>query len=286
MAFFERTADGFDPLPHAASQWSTQTINGAAVAGLAAYAVETEHGESGLVPARFTIDLFRQPLFRTLTVRTLRIRDGRTLRVADVWVEQDDKPVARATLVSARPTAQPLGARWTPQPLPKYPRTEEFPPLAEPGGYWGSDAHPSGWSRSMADHQNASRKRLWIHQTDVLADEPSSPFVRAASVGELTNTLASWGDRGIGFINHDFTMLLSRNPIGAEIGIEADNHTSDHGMAAGAATLYDREGRFGLCVVSAVAHAMAGLDLSEFIENEHWSGTRDGTAASDITETR
>nr|WP_237088144.1 acyl-CoA thioesterase domain-containing protein [Nocardia seriolae] len=249
------------------------------MAGLAAYGAETEHGESGLVPARFTIDLFRQPRFHPLTVRSQRVRDGRTVRVADVWVEQDDKPVARATLVLARPTAQPPGTRWLPEPQPEYPRPERFSPLIEPGGYWGSDAHPTGWSTAMAEHQNTSRKRLWIHQTDVLAGEPSSPFARAASVGELTNTLTSWGDRGIGFINHDFTMLLSRNPIGAEIGIEADNHTSDCGLAAGAATLYDREGRFGLCVVSAVAHAVAGLDLSEFTDN--WGETRGGTAASD-----
>ncbi|MFJ4657682.1 acyl-CoA thioesterase domain-containing protein [Nocardia sp. NPDC088792] len=278
MAFFERTIEGFAPLPHAASQWSAHAINGAAVAGLGAYGIESEHGGPGLVPARFTIDLFRQPKFGPLSVRTRQVRDGRTVRIADAWVEQGGVPVARATAVLVRLTAQPAGTRWQPRASPEYPRPQDISTPSEPAIHWGSDAHPEGWSTVMSEHQNASRKRLWIYQADLFAGEPSSPFVRAASVGELANTLTSWGDKGIGFINHDFTMVLSRNPSSAEIGIEADNHSSVGGLAAGAATMYDRDGSFGVCVVSAVARGAAALDVSAAKDN--WADTHRGSANS------
>ncbi|KAF0847127.1 hypothetical protein FNL39_10324 [Nocardia caishijiensis] len=43
------------------------------------------------------------------------------------------------------------------------------------------------------------------------------------------------------------SITFSRMPIGVEMGIEAEGHLSDDGIAAGAAVLYDADGAFGMC---------------------------------------
>ncbi|MFE3075318.1 acyl-CoA thioesterase domain-containing protein [Nocardia tengchongensis] len=266
MAFFTRGDQGFQPLPFAASQWAPNSINGSALAGLAAHVLESDQGRPEFRVARFTMDIFRQPKFAPLQADTSLVRAGRSIRISDVLVQQDGRAVARASMVSIKSTQQPAGTRWypddQPMPLPEQLATA----LSEPGIHWGSDAHPDGWSSSMSEHQNASRKRLWFHQPQVMAELENTAFVRAAMLGELTNTLTSWGDRGIGFINHDVTIVLARMPIGPAVGIQADNHISEDGVAAGAATMWDRHGRFGISVVGSIAHMAGSLDVSDAAE--------------------
>ena len=70
IAFFEPISDTgrpgaglrYRPTPFAASLWAPGTLNGPAVCGLAARAVETEFGDDEFVPARCTID-------RSFTIR-------------------------------------------------------------------------------------------------------------------------------------------------------------------------------------------------------------------------
>lgn len=59
---------------------------------------------------------------------------------------------------------------------------------------------------------------------------------------EVRSPLTNWGTAGVGFINVDLTLVLARLPQGLELGLEADNHISDAGVAVGTATLYDRQG--------------------------------------------
>lgn len=262
MAYFTRRADGFHPLPFSRSQWSPDTINGSALAGLTAHALEADCSASGFRVARFTMDIFRQPAFAPLRAEATMVREGRSIRIADVTVRQGDRAVARASMVSIRPTREPAGSRWHPDSRSMSLSESLSTALPRPGILWGSDEHPGGWSASMTEHQNPGRKRLWFDQPRLFAEEDNTPFVRAAMLGELTNTLTSWGDRGIGFINHDVTILLAREPIGSVVGIEADNHVSDEGIAAGAATMWDSRGRFGMSMVGSVAHMAGSLHVS------------------------
>ncbi|AQA24086.1 thioesterase-like superfamily protein [Rhodococcus sp. MTM3W5.2] len=208
------------------------------------------------------MDIFRQPAFASLQTETAVVREGRSVRIADVLVRQGARTVARASMVSIRPTQEPNGSRWHPDSPSMSLSDTQLAALSKPGILWGSDGHADGWSESMPQHQNASRKRLWFHQPQLFAESENSPFVRAAMAGELANTLTSWGDGGIGFINHDVTILLARPPIGTLVGIEADNHASDDGIAAGAASMWDSQGRFGISVVSSVAHMAGSLDAA------------------------
>ncbi|MET9490043.1 acyl-CoA thioesterase domain-containing protein [Nocardia sp. NPDC006630] len=260
MTYFEHRGDQFHPLPFSQSQWSSDSINGQALAGLSAHAVESAWSEAGYRPAKFVLDIFRQPAYAPLQTEVTPVREGRSIRIADVLVRQGERIVARASMVAIRPSQDPTGTRWQPADATMRLTDSLAAQLPRPGILWGSDEHPDRWSISMPEHQNSGRKRLWFDQPQVVADIENTPFVRAAMVGELTNTLTSWSDRGIGFINHDVTMLLARLPIGPVVGIEADNHISSDGIATGSATMWDSSGRFGMSVVGSVAHAAGSLN--------------------------
>lgn len=58
------------------------------------------------------------------------------------------------------------------------------------------------------------------------------------------------------------TVNLSRLPIGYELGLRADNIIASAGISIGAATLYDRTGPVGTCVVTTLSNARRQIDFS------------------------
>ncbi|MFI6871733.1 thioesterase family protein [Nocardia sp. NPDC050406] len=252
--YFESVDSGFEPTRWSASQWSSAQVVGPALCGLMAHQLELEHATDGFVPVRLTVDMFSAARFAHTTTPTVRIRDGKRIRVADISVLQNGQPVARATAVLLRPSEQPPGALWTRAEQPVPPQRDDStmshrPPL------FGSDANPDTWSLAPTDNENDSRKRTWQQPIRALAEAELTPFVRAAIVGEATSLVTNWGDKGIGFINTDLTLALARLPEGLDIGVEADNHLSEDGIAVGTATLFDRRGSFGSAMVTAVSNA-------------------------------
>ncbi|MGW4367431.1 acyl-CoA thioesterase domain-containing protein [Nocardia takedensis] len=260
-AFFEQTAAGFEPLAYAASAWSREMVNGPAVCALLARCLETEHGAADFVPARLTVDLFRPTLRRTVNVRTNAVRTGNRIRVADAELVQDGAVVARASAVFLRASEQPPGDLWTRDRLPAPPPAELLGAPGQP--LWGSDAHPDGWTTELADHQNGSRKRCWQTPVATVLGQPLSPFAAVATIGESTSLMTNWSSVGVGFINADVTIALSRPVQGTAIGVEADGHLSTAGISVGSATLFDRAGAFGSCVVTALANAQRTVDFAE-----------------------
>ncbi|MFX0574018.1 thioesterase family protein [Nocardia nepalensis] len=268
LGFFEETALGFEPLPFAASAWSPDMVNGPAICGLLARALEREHGLPGFVPARLTVDLFRPTRTKPVQVVTELVRDGRRIRVADAALMQDGADVARATAIFLKQSAQPPGELWTRRDRPEPPPVEISPPTSLPRApMWGSDAHADGWSRRIGEHQNGSRKRTWQVPMRLIEGQTPSAFVGAAMIGEATSMMTNWGSAGIGFINTDLTLALARPAVGPEIGLEADSHLSADGIAVGTATLFDRLGSFGTCVVTALSNAERQVDFSNGINH-------------------
>ncbi|KAA0023660.1 thioesterase family protein [Antrihabitans cavernicola] len=229
-------------------------ITGPATCGIVARELENAFGTADFVPARLTVDLFRAGMMSETTVTTTSVRDGRRIKVADASVLQGGVEIARATLVLLRTSEEPPGEVWVPDDRPIPPNAE---PSTEPGFWWGSDDHPDGWTQSMRAQHNAGRKRMWGRQIGVVSGEEPSQFVRCAMAAESTSLMSNWGTLGVGFINADMTMALARLPIGPDIGLEADNHISTAGVAVGSATLFDRHGSFGSCVITAVANPQA-----------------------------
>lgn len=107
--FFSRTGEGhvFDPTESALSRWGNDSLNGPAVVGLAARALEAAYGMAGFLPTRLTADLFKAAHRVPTEVRTRLVRDGRRIRNAECDILQDGTVVARATMVAYRMSAPP-----------------------------------------------------------------------------------------------------------------------------------------------------------------------------------
>src|SRR4051794_41561307 len=72
-------------MPHADARgpWSPDMLHGRLLGGLAAWAIERDHGDEGFVPARLTVDLFKSPAMALTTIATEVVRaGGRVLAVA------------------------------------------------------------------------------------------------------------------------------------------------------------------------------------------------------------
>ncbi|MFN8033865.1 MAG: thioesterase family protein [Mycobacterium sp.] len=253
--FIAEGDDTFRPTPAAAGYWGDGVLSGPAVAGLAAWAMERSHGASEFMPSRFTIDLLKPATARPIRVQTRTIRDGRRMRAAECDVIQGDSVVATATLMQYRRSESPAGQQWSTQ-------TTFVPPRDAEGDdvYVGSDG--VGWSPMGVHHQHTGRKRAYYRGQDPVAGQPASPFVRAVIVAEAaTNLVVNLGTEGIGYINGDLTVALSRLPCSEHIGVQADSQWAADGISIGNATLFDQDGPFGTGLVTAIANPAARIDF-------------------------
>ena len=248
--------DRVQPTQFAQSLWGEDHLNGPAVVGLAAHALETAFGLPDFLPARLTVDLFRAARGVPTTTKVTLVRDGRRVRNSECDVVQDGVTVARATLVQYRLAEQPLGEEW-------FRATDFDPPAVIDGGlapYLDSDG--VGWTRAIADHQNAGRKRYVAQPIDVVGGQVNTPFVRAAVAAEGTSMVTNLGTAGIGYINGDLTVALTRLPQDDWVGVVAETHWAAHGIAVGATTLYDSAGPFGTGLTTAVSNPAAQIDFA------------------------
>ena len=120
-----------------------------------------------------------------------------------------------------------------------------------------------GWDSSgAAEHQNTSRKRVYHRTIDVVAGEHASPFVRTVVAAEATSLVTNLGTRGIGYINGDLTVALSRLPVGDYVGVQADSHWCADGIVSryrdACSTM---PGPFGTAMVTAIANPAAQIDF-------------------------
>jgi hypothetical protein len=238
-------------------------VNGPALVGLAALSLESDHGADGFLPARFTADLFRPARRVPTSVRTRMVRDGRRIRITECDILQGDTEVAGATLVQYRMSGPPPGREWV------APENSFVPPagVGSTGAAYLVGSDDAGWGGSVGigdgvdAHQNTSRKRVYHRAAELVAGQSASPFVRAVVAAEATSLVTNLGTEGIGYINGDLTVALSRLPVGDYVGLQADSHWCADGISVGSATLFDDLGPIGIGMVTALANPAAQIDF-------------------------
>lgn len=253
-AHFTQIDDCYVPTVNAQSHWGDDHLNGPAIVGLAAQVLENAFGLPDFMPARLTVDLFKAARGVPTTARLRLVRSGRRVRNSECEIVQDAVTVARATLVQYRRDAAPRGSEWTPTPEFAFPAERDDLRIQ-----MHSDG--VGWSGAVADHQNAGRKRAVNRGIDVVAGQPTTPFVNAVMVAEATSLVTNLGTDGVGYINGDLTVALVRLPESERIGVRADSHVVSDGIAVGTATLFDQKGAFGSGLVTAVSNPAAQIDF-------------------------
>ena len=239
-AYFTPTDDGFLPGESARSWWVPGMIHGRLLAGLLARELETSYGDPGFQFSRLTVDMFRNAPFEPVRVSSVVVREGRRIRVTEATVTTSVGAVARASAVQLRRGEQP------PSPVPTRTPAWDAP-------------DPADMRRSVSEFgDDPTRRRMWIREKSPLVDgETLSPFVRAALAADMASPLAHRSHDELEFINADYTLVLSRDPVGRDIGLEAGGHASDAGVAVGHCTMHDAEGPIGFSMAVAVANVRA-----------------------------
>ncbi len=263
LSFFTRHGDDLLPVDLARSLWSEDQMHGVALSGALARSLEqavAAAGRSELRPTRYTVDLFRPARMAPCRITTTVVREGSRLLLVDAVLTQEGQPVARAGAVFLRPTTPATGAVWEPDAAFSPPPLDLAPVSDKPRVPLFS-SELIGWSASFADHQNGERKMTWQTGVPVVPDEQPSGFVAAASVSDAASMVTNWGSQGVEHINTDITLTLARTPVSLEIGLAAVDRVSADGIATGTVTVFDRQGRLGTAVVSALANTKRSVDF-------------------------
>lgn len=258
MSFFVRQGDQLIAEKLALSPWAPDKLSGTGVCGLLARELEG-HCPDGFVPARLTVDLYQPVANAAFDMRSRVVRRGSRIAVIDATLVQEGQERVRASAVFLTTGDEPPGQVWSrAEDLPTPPEgcasPEGSPPLFKSGEH--------DWTSDFGANQNAERKVSWHSLPPLVAGEPITPFQRAAFLGDATNHVCHWGSAGAGYINTDVTVALSRLPIGHELGLRADNTIAADGISIGSATLYDRTGPVGTCVVTTLSNARRQIDFT------------------------
>ncbi|MFG1795714.1 thioesterase family protein [Nocardia sp. NPDC049149] len=234
-------------------------VAGPAVCALLARELETHCPGTDFIPARLTADLFSPVLNEPIALQSAVIRSSNRMTVADASIVQRGQIRARATALFLLTAEQPPGEVWQPRPHLPAPHTRLVAPEGEPPLFKYGAAE---WTDNFAAAQTADRKIMWQNLPPLIEGETISPFQRAAALGDATNLVCHWGSAGVGYINTDMTLTLSRLPEGPELGLQAQDHVASNGIAVGTATLYGRSGSLGTAVVTALANVRRQVDLA------------------------
>jgi Thioesterase-like superfamily len=248
--FFRPDGDLLVPASFSTSPWGPM-LHGRLIGGLAARAAKQVIADApGLVCSRLTVDMFRSAPLAPVSVTARPVRSGRRITVLDVMIEQADGPIGAARIVLLRASEQPAGTlRAAPvwdAPIP----VKDKPPRA--GNAQWTPAWQS-WRISGADWSPADG--VWVREIHPLVtDEPLTPLERLSMAADMVSPVSNFSDRGLAFINADYTIYLGREPQGEYIGIQPGGHVSDRGIAAGQCVLHDLQGPVGFVSTTALAN--------------------------------
>lgn len=262
QAFFRADGETFVPNAKARGPWGP-SVAGHLLGGLVGWAIERDTGDPDLQPARLTVDLLRPTLLAPLRVTTSVVREGRRIKVVEAELHQDAGVVVRASALFLRRGEHPEQQVWsTPVSVPPVPDEPAYIPPDMPMLTWsiGSDGAASSGVGPIDWERAPAQKFVWVRHTRALIEgHPLTPFTRAAIAGDMTSAISHWGTAGLRYINADFTLTLSRLPVGEFLGIASMAHHGYDGVATGSAMLFDAQGPIGNSIAVALAQPVSSF---------------------------
>jgi Thioesterase-like superfamily len=242
--FFEPDGDALMPIPDARGPWAEDMMHGRLLAGLAAWAIDRDHGDADFVPARLTVDLFKSPAMKETRVSTTLVRAGGRVRVADALIQVGGVDVARASALYLRKSEAPV----------------DDAPITPP---WDSTLPGPGENEFEAPFEvrpvdgmgfgAPGPRRTWLRELrPLVTGEALTPFIRAAVVSDFASPLANSASEGLEYINADAALYLGRLPQGEWIGVEYADRVAADGVSVAHCRLHDERGPIGSSEVCAV----------------------------------
>lgn len=250
--FFAMTDAGLVPRPEARSPWAADMLHGRLLAGLAAWAIERDHGDPELQPARLTVDLYRFPAMAPTEVATTLARNGGRVRAVDAVVHIDGVEVARASSLFLR-----RGELDADDDAPRTPPWDAPPPdhqaPADMPADVPFDVRPAGDRGFGAP--GAGPRQVWLRDRHPLVPGAElTPFVRAALAADFASPLANMATVGLPYINADLTLHLARLPVGEWLGLRTGDRVAAGGVSVAECPIHDLSGPVGWSSVCAVAN--------------------------------
>ena len=257
-AFFTAEGDSYVPGHLTRGPWG-QTMGGQVVGGLLGWALDS-YGDSEFQPARLTVDLLRPVLIEPVSIATAIQREGRRIKLVDGAMLQNGRVVARASALFLRRSEEPDGEVWSaPVMMPPAPVNSDGLESEAPFFIWTycATSHTGTVGISGIEWEQASAQKFaWTRLfRPMVAGHPLTPFTRAAFAGDIISSVTHWGTGGLRYINADYTVAVSRLPEGEYIGLAAQSHYGNDGVATGSATLFDRLGAIGTGTALALAQS-------------------------------
>lgn len=248
--FFTRDGDRFVPTLSSRGPWDPKSLHGRVVVGLLGYAIERDHGEDDFIPARLTVDMYKLPGLDPVEVTTRLVRQGGRIKVVDAEFISAGVSMGRATCQLLRRTQNSEGAVWSPPnwtvPAPADVVAPDGRSTAL-GGMWEMKPIQGGMGLP-------GQKKTWMREVRALVEgEAWTPFSRVAVAADFASPFANAGDQGLGYINSDVTVYLSRLPSTDWVGFETINHQAADGVAIAECFLYDEIGHIGSAGCCALA---------------------------------
>lgn len=253
--FFRREGDVFHPQRISAGPWDPKSLHGRVVIGLLAWALERDHGDANYIPARLTTDMYRLPGFDPVTVETRVVRAGKRIKVIDAEFFSGGVSMGRATSQFLIRGEEPGGNRW------RRPAWDAQKPadLPKPDPRSGMDGMFEILMMGGGFNDVAGGKKCWIRDIRPLVDDqPLTPFQHVALAADFASPFANFGDKGLGFINSDATVYMSRLPKTDWVGFEVGSHQSAEGVSVVDCFLHDEEGPIGNVSACALGQRMMG----------------------------
>jgi hypothetical protein len=255
-AFFEAAGPGqFYATPATAGPWSAHAQHGGPPSALAARELERHAPDPGQRLARVTIDILRPVPLGRLSARTRTVRPGRKVSLLETVLEAGGQDVlhARGWRIAIPGPGVPSVSAEQPQ-LPQIPGDANMPAFRR--------AHIEGYlaavdwrfvSGGLDDY--APGASAWLRpRIPLLAGEDTTPMSRALLLADSGSGVGSVLDpEKFLCINVDLTVVLSRDPEGDWLLLEAATTVSERGTGMTQTQLSDQSGRCGVAVQTLLA---------------------------------
>lgn len=273
---YERDRATYRPTKWAGSPWSRSMQHGGPVNALFAREIECLAAGAGLQVARLTIDLFKAVPMEPLVAETRFVRQGKRIAAVEstLRARHDEAPVCRASGLLLRPSEHDHSSWETPELTP--PPPDQTDPPARPAGDRMPADFPPGYHEKVQIRAGFDEVGPYVWMTtplDLVAGETITPLQRATGLTDMTlgtqmrmaarrRTAAAPGEdvpqMGALMINTDTTVYWERPVVGDSLGLRPSLITETGGVGTAEAILYDRDGRVGRSMQSALVQAHFG----------------------------
>lgn len=252
-ALFEQIdEDRFQPTEFVRGGWADDVQHGGPPSGLLAREIERVQSAFPMQVVRLTVDLFRPVPLTELTVEHRTLRDGRRIQVVEAILRSDGIEVGMASGLKIRVTELDVPVdepeAWV-QPI-----APELAPPIDLGEFWPGvgdltrfHIHSVEMRIAEGSFREPGPRTSWFRlRRDVVAGEVPSPFVRLATIADLSNGNSQRLDSSIWlFVNPDITLYLSRLPVSDWIGMRSEAHQHRTGIGLADTRLFDVDGPVG-----------------------------------------